>query len=64
MRMRVPSLAPLSGLRTQRCCGCGIGQQYSLDSTPIVWKLSYVIGAALKGKEKEIGSKYQMKKLE
>ena len=27
----VPSLAPLSGLRIQCCCGCGVGQQLPLQ---------------------------------
>ena len=30
MRMWVQSLAPLSGLRIWRCCGCGIGWQLQL----------------------------------
>ena len=32
--MQVRSLASLSGLRAQHCCGCGIGWQLQLRSTP------------------------------
>ena len=31
MRMRVRSLASLSGLRIQHCCGCGVGLRLSSD---------------------------------
>ena len=34
MRLWVPSPASLSGLRIRRCCGCGVGQRLSPDSTP------------------------------
>ena len=34
MRMQVPSLASLSGLRILRCCGCGVGQWLQLQFDP------------------------------
>ena len=34
MRMRVQSLALLSGLRIQHCHGCGVGQQLQLRFNP------------------------------
>ena len=34
MRMQVRSLASISGLRIQHCCGCGIGQRLQLTPRP------------------------------
>ena len=31
MRLRVRSLALLSGLRIGHCCGCGVGQSHASD---------------------------------
>ena len=31
MRLQVPSLASLNGLRIQRCCGCGVGHRLGSD---------------------------------
>ena len=43
LRMQVPSLALLSGLRIWRCCGCGPAQ-----IGPLAWELLYARCAALK----------------
>ena len=34
MKLRVRSLALLSGLRIWHCCGCGVGQQQQLRLDP------------------------------
>ena len=65
MRLWVPSLASLSGLKDPAlpqasvvedaaqipCCGCGVGLQLHSDLTFIAWKLSYAAGADLKRKK-------------
>ena len=62
MRMQVQSLASLSGLRIQHCCGCGVGRRRSSDVAllwlwgrlvatapigPLDWEPPYATGAAL-----------------
>ena len=62
MRTQVPSLASLSGLRIQHCCGCGVGRRLGSDlallwlwcrpaatapTRPRVWELPYAVGVAL-----------------
>ena len=55
MRLWVQSLALLSGLRIQHCCGCGIGQQLHLWFD-LAWEHPYAVGVALKRKNiKNIG---------
>ena len=53
MRMHLPSLALLSGLRIQCCCGYGVGHQLQLLFDPLVWEPPYATGAALKSKKKK-----------
>ena len=36
MRLRVPSLASLSGLRIRRCCGCGVGHRCGSDPAVVL----------------------------
>ena len=62
MRLQVRSLALLSGLRIQRCCGCGVGHRRSSDLVflwlwyrlaatapirPLAWEPPYAAGTAL-----------------
>ena len=69
MRLWVRSLALLGGLRIQHCCDLQCRSQTWLGSVitvavprlaavalipPLVWKLPYTVGAALKGKTKLI----------
>ena len=60
MRLRVRSLASLSGLRVPRGCGSGVGGSCSSDWTPSL-ATSYATGAALKS-QKEKQKKKQKKK--
>ena len=62
MRMRVRSLALLSGLGIQYCCELWyrsqmqlgrILQQLQLQFQPLAWKLPYAVGAALKKQKKK-----------
>ena len=48
MRLRVQSLASLSGLRIWYCCGCGVGQKLQLLFNPLAWETPYATGTALK----------------
>ena len=63
MRMQVPSLALLTGLRIWHCMRCSIGYRCGLDLAllwlwcrpvalapirPLAWALPYAVGAALK----------------
>ena len=56
MRTWVRSLASLSGLRIQHCCGLCPAAATLIQ--PLIWELPYAVGAALKRpkkrKEKEI----------
>ena len=66
MRLRVRSLALLSGLRIQRCLSCGVGRRHGSDPTllwlwcrlaataqirPLAWEPPYAASAALGGGE-------------
>ena len=54
MRLRVRSLALISGLRIQRCCGCSVGQQLQLLFTPSLGtSICYGCGPKKKTKKKE-----------
>ena len=68
MKMRILSLASLSGLRIWWCPSCGIGRRRSQDLTllwlwyrpaaaapiqPLAWELPYASGAAPKEKKKK-----------
>ena len=68
MRMQVPSLASLSGLRVSCCHSCCVGYRCSSDPVflgqwhrlaaaaliqPPAWALSYAAGAAIKKKKKK-----------
>ena len=65
VRMRVRSLASLSGLGIGRCCGCGVGRRRGSEPAllwlqlrlaavgpirPLAWELLHAAGAALKSK--------------
>ena len=68
MRLQVPSLALLTGLKIRRCpVSCGVGSTHGLDLVllwlwcrpaavapigPLAWELSYPVGAALTSKTK------------
>ena len=47
MRMRVRSLASLSGLRIWRWCGCDIDLAAAAIVRPLAWELPYATGVAL-----------------
>ena len=53
MRKQVRSLALLSGLRIEYCCGYGIGQQGPLQFDPLDWERPYSAGVTLKSKNKQ-----------
>ena len=68
VRIQVPSLASLSGLRIQRCMSCGVGHRCGSDLTwlwhrpastalirphPLAWEPQYAAGTALKRKKKK-----------
>ena len=74
MRMRVQSLASISGLRIWHCCSCGVGCRCSLDPVllwlwrrpvatapigPLAWEPPYASGAAQENGKK---TKRQKKK--
>ena len=54
MRLRVQSLASLSGLMIWRCCDCGVGPADVALIQPLAWELSYAVGVALKSKKKSM----------
>ena len=66
MRMRIRSLASLSGFRLWRCVSCGVGRRCSSDPEllwlqcgpevvalirPLAWEPSYATSVALKNKQ-------------
>ena len=66
MRLRVRSLASLSGLRTRQCCGLGVGRRCGSDPVllwlwcrpaalaptgPLAWEPPYATGMALISKQ-------------
>ena len=52
MRLQVRSLASLSGLRIQPCCGLWCRPAATALIRPLAWKHLYATGAALKSKKK------------
>ena len=77
MRMQVRSLASLSELRIQCCCGCGVGHRCGLDLVllwlwcrpaaavliwPLAWEPPYAAPAALKSKQQNKTNKRTNKK--
>ena len=69
MRMRVRSLASLSGsgiqhccelwcrsqtqLRSHSCCGCGVDPAAVVPTEPLAWELPYAMGVVLQSKKKK-----------
>ena len=73
MRLLIQSLAPLSGLRSRVVMSCGVGYRRGSDPAllwlwcrpaavapfkPLVWKLPFAVGAALKSKKKKKRKKF------
>ena len=59
LRMHVPSLTSLSGLRIQRCCGCSGGLSCSSNSAlSLAQEFPDAAGGAVKKKTKLIGSSH------
>ena len=71
-RVRIQSLASLSGLRIRIAMSCGVGHSRSSDPAfhrlvvpiqPLAWELPYAVGVALKKQTKEKKKKREKKQL-
>ena len=54
MRLRVRSLASLSGLRIQRCCELWCRSATTAPIRPLAWEPPYTVGAALEMEKDKI----------
>ena len=56
MRLQVPSLALLSGLRTWHCCKLWCRMAAAAPIRPLAWEFAYASGVVLKSKKKKKAS--------